>query len=128
MSLRLERYDDDDGDGDCVELPSGRLVCRSHGFVVCGVCCVDFSFMDDILDEQGGGDKDGDEDEDEDKELRDEIIDLYELLSLEGRKKLHAQLGLAPPRDPSPPQHLDAKSSKTLCTPWEAPLRSPGRS
>ncbi|KAF5976311.1 ribonuclease H [Fusarium coicis] len=34
-----------------VELADGRLVCGSHGLVVCGVCWVDCSFMDDVLDE-----------------------------------------------------------------------------
>ncbi|CCT72690.1 uncharacterized protein FFUJ_12581 [Fusarium fujikuroi IMI 58289] len=32
-----------------VELPDGRLVCGNHGLVVCGSCCVDYSFMDDVL-------------------------------------------------------------------------------
>ncbi|KAF5535179.1 ribonuclease H [Fusarium napiforme] len=34
-----------------VELPDGRLICGSHGLVGCGRCCVDYSFMYDILDE-----------------------------------------------------------------------------
>ncbi|QGI99219.1 hypothetical protein CEK26_012288 [Fusarium fujikuroi] len=34
-----------------VELPDGRLVCGNHGLVVCGSCCVDYSFMDDVLDD-----------------------------------------------------------------------------
>ncbi|KAI1028236.1 hypothetical protein LB503_002053 [Fusarium chuoi] len=34
-----------------VELPDGRLVCGNHGLVVCGRCCVDYSFMDDVLDD-----------------------------------------------------------------------------
>ncbi|KAH7174444.1 ribonuclease H-like domain-containing protein [Fusarium flagelliforme] len=29
------------------ELPDGRLVCGAHGLVVCGICTVDYSFMDD---------------------------------------------------------------------------------
>ncbi|KAK3358185.1 ribonuclease H-like domain-containing protein [Lasiosphaeria hispida] len=35
----------DDEEGPC-ELPNGRLVCGPHGLVVCGKCCVDYSFMD----------------------------------------------------------------------------------
>ncbi|KAK4461519.1 ribonuclease H-like domain-containing protein [Cladorrhinum samala] len=31
------------------ELPDGRLVCGPHGRVHCFVCCVDYSFMDDII-------------------------------------------------------------------------------
>ncbi len=41
-----------------VELPDGRLVCGTHGRVVCGICCVDYTFMDDVLDL--GSDLDGD--------------------------------------------------------------------
>ncbi|KAF4494921.1 Ribonuclease H [Fusarium agapanthi] len=35
-----------------VELTDGRLVCGTHGLVVCGRCCVDYSFMDDVVDER----------------------------------------------------------------------------
>jgi len=35
-----------------VELPNGRLVCKSHRLVVCGTCTVDCSFMDDVLDDE----------------------------------------------------------------------------
>ena len=38
----------DDEEGPC-ELPDGRLVCGPHGLVWCGKCCVDYSFMDDVL-------------------------------------------------------------------------------
>ncbi|KAI1180233.1 ribonuclease H-like protein [Nemania sp. FL0916] len=41
----------DDDEGPC-ELPNGRLVCGPHGLVVCGRCCSDYSFMDDVLGEQ----------------------------------------------------------------------------
>jgi len=30
-----------------VELPDGSLVCKAHGLVVCGICTVDYSFMQD---------------------------------------------------------------------------------
>ncbi|KAK8024325.1 ribonuclease H-like domain-containing protein [Apiospora rasikravindrae] len=49
----------DDEEGPC-ELPDGRLVCGPHGFVVCGKCCSDYSFMEEVLE-----DEDEDEDEDE---------------------------------------------------------------
>ncbi|KAK4445243.1 ribonuclease H-like domain-containing protein [Podospora aff. communis PSN243] len=39
----------DDDEGPC-ELPDGRLVCGPHGLVICGRCCVDYSFMDDVRD------------------------------------------------------------------------------
>ncbi|KAL2801780.1 ribonuclease H-like domain-containing protein [Aspergillus granulosus] len=31
-----------------VELPNGRLVCGPHHLTVCGICTVDYSFMDEI--------------------------------------------------------------------------------
>ncbi|KAI7763223.1 hypothetical protein LZL87_013035 [Fusarium oxysporum] len=34
-----------------IELPDGRLVCGTHNIVICGRCCVDYSFTDDIVDE-----------------------------------------------------------------------------
>jgi len=34
-----------------VESADGRLLCSAHGLVVCGRCCVDYSFPDDIIDE-----------------------------------------------------------------------------
>lgn len=52
----------DDEEGPC-ELPNGRLVCGPHGQVVCGRCCVDYGFMDDVLDRDSEN-----EDEDEDDE------------------------------------------------------------
>lgn len=37
------------------ELPYGQMVCRAHGLVVCGRCCVDFSFtQDDEADADSG--------------------------------------------------------------------------
>ncbi|KAK0657949.1 ribonuclease H-like domain-containing protein [Cercophora newfieldiana] len=53
-------YDSSDDDEGPAELPDGRLVCGPHGFVTCGKCCVDFSFMDDVL----GADEDDEEDDD----------------------------------------------------------------
>lgn len=37
-----------------VELPDGRLVCGAHGFIVCGYCTVDYSFINEILDRSDG--------------------------------------------------------------------------
>lgn len=47
----------DDEDGPC-ELPNGRLVCGPHGQVVCGRCCVDYSFDCDSESEDEDKDKD----------------------------------------------------------------------
>ncbi|KAI0456511.1 ribonuclease H-like domain-containing protein [Xylaria acuta] len=55
--IPLAPSDSDDEEGPC-ELPDGRIVCGPHGFVSCGKCCTDYSFMDDVLS--------NDEDEDED--------------------------------------------------------------
>ena len=52
----------DDEEGPC-ELPNRQLVCGPHGLVSCGKCCVDYSFMDDVLSHDS---EDEDEDEDED--------------------------------------------------------------
>ena len=38
------------------ELPDGRLVCSDHKLTVCGKCCVDFSFMEEVLDEDNDDD------------------------------------------------------------------------
>lgn len=34
-----------------IELPDGRLVCGRHGLSVCGFCCVDYTFMDEVLED-----------------------------------------------------------------------------
>lgn len=44
-----------------IELTDGRLVCRAHRQVVCAKCTVDYSFMDDISDEENKEESDGDE-------------------------------------------------------------------
>jgi ribonuclease HI len=46
--IPLTASSSDDDEGPC-ELPNGRLVCGPHGLTICGKCCVDYSFMDDIL-------------------------------------------------------------------------------
>ncbi|EEU45670.1 uncharacterized protein NECHADRAFT_80795 [Fusarium vanettenii 77-13-4] len=34
-----------------IELPDGRLACGRHGLPVCGICCVDYTFMDDEVED-----------------------------------------------------------------------------
>ncbi|KAK4170671.1 ribonuclease H-like domain-containing protein [Triangularia setosa] len=58
--IPLGESSSDDEEGPC-ELPDGRLVCGPHGLVWCGKCCVDYSFMDDVL-----GDDSEKEDQDDD--------------------------------------------------------------
>ena len=57
----------DDEEGPC-ELPDGRLVCGPHGLVICGKCCKDYSFMDDILSDTGMDEDEEDGEEDEEDE------------------------------------------------------------
>ncbi|KAK4147295.1 RNase H domain protein [Dichotomopilus funicola] len=64
----------DDEEGPC-ELPDGRLVCGPHGFVVCGKCCVDYSFMDEVLSRGSGDEDDGDEEEEEEEDDDDDNDD-----------------------------------------------------
>ncbi|KAJ2976158.1 hypothetical protein NUW58_g8160 [Xylaria curta] len=76
----------DDDEGPC-ELPNGRLVCGPHGLVVCGRCCMDFSFMEDVL-------TDGeDEDEDEDSVLDAETEAMYWELNPESRAAIDSRWG-----------------------------------
>lgn len=53
----------DDEEGPC-ELPDGRLVCGPHGLVWCGKCCVDYSFMEEVLghNSDDGGEGGGNDD------------------------------------------------------------------
>ncbi|RCI08412.1 hypothetical protein L249_8911 [Ophiocordyceps polyrhachis-furcata BCC 54312] len=66
-----------------VELPDGRLVCRRHGLAICGLCCVDFSFMDEQYDEEEEAEREADE--------------LYHQLSDDARAEIDARWG-SPPR------------------------------
>jgi len=43
------------------ELPNGKMVCKPHKLVVCGKCCVDFSFMDEEVSGDEGDASEGDE-------------------------------------------------------------------
>jgi hypothetical protein len=58
-----------------IELTDGRLVCSAHRLTVCGKCCVDYSFMDEVLDD-GKEESDGDEllTEEEMKAFRERMI------------------------------------------------------
>ena len=60
---------------DFIELPDGRLVCSAHKLTVCGKCCVDYSFMDEVLDD-GKEESDGDEllTEEEMKAFRERLV------------------------------------------------------
>ncbi|RAQ59446.1 hypothetical protein COH21_012016, partial [Aspergillus flavus] len=49
-----------------VELPNGRLVCGSHHLVVCPFCTVDYSFMEEISDEDQEASEDSQDSQDED--------------------------------------------------------------
>ena len=62
-------YDSSDDDDSPCELPDGRMVCGPHGLVVCGKCCVDFSFMDEDANHED--DEEDDEEEDEDLPIND---------------------------------------------------------
>ncbi|KAI1114443.1 ribonuclease H-like protein [Nemania sp. NC0429] len=73
----------DDDEGPC-ELPDGRIVCGPHGLVVCGKCCVDYSFMDDG------------EDEDDDEHMDAETERLYSMLSPERRAAIDSRWGPPP--------------------------------
>lgn len=50
----MSPFHDDDGP---IRLPSGRLICSPHHLVVCHRCCVDYSFMDEILSDQDDNDE-----------------------------------------------------------------------
>ncbi|KAI1159043.1 ribonuclease H-like protein [Nemania serpens] len=82
-------YDSDDEEGPC-RLPDGRLVCGPHGFVVCGRCCSDYSFMEDVLSHG--------EDEDEDDVLDAETEAMYRELGPEARAEIDSRWG--PPQSP----------------------------
>ncbi|KAE8422873.1 ribonuclease H-like domain-containing protein [Aspergillus pseudocaelatus] len=56
-----------------IELPNGRLVCGQHRLVVCYICTVDYSFMEEILAE----DQDSD-----DEDVIDEETKIDEMLRL----------------------------------------------
>ncbi len=50
-----------------VQLPNGGLVCKAHHLKVCGICTVDYSFMDDILGSADEPMRDGGDDDDDDR-------------------------------------------------------------
>ncbi|OWT42227.1 RNase H domain protein [Pochonia chlamydosporia 170] len=73
----VDDSDSDDSIGP-VELPDGRLVCRPHGLTFCPYCCVDFSFMEELL-------------EDPEERLERETNELYEQLSDEMQADIDAR-------------------------------------
>jgi len=95
--------DSDDEEGPC-ELPNGKLVCGPHGLVVCYKCCSDYSYMDDVSDDDLGGNVAhyGDEDEvEEDDDVLDPITEAkYWELSPESRAEIDSRWG--PPRTSRP--------------------------
>lgn len=54
------------------ELPDGKLVCTPHQLVICGKCCVDYSFMEERED-PGDGEQDEKEDREEDDQEDKEV-------------------------------------------------------
>ena len=48
---------------DMIELPDGRLLCAAHQLTICGKCCVDYSFMAEVLDDEEGKKEESDGDE-----------------------------------------------------------------
>lgn len=90
----MDDSDSDDGMGP-VELPDGRLICRPHGLVVCGRCCVDYSFMDEVL-------------EDSDERAEREAEELYNQLSPESRAEIDARWGPPSPILSVNSDHTDA--------------------
>jgi ribonuclease HI len=42
-----------------IELPNGHWVCSAHYLTVCGKCCVDYTFMDEINEDEDGEESDG---------------------------------------------------------------------
>ena len=46
-----------------VEQPDGTLRCQRHGLEICGICCCDYTFMRDVLEEQEQAFKTNEEDD-----------------------------------------------------------------
>ncbi|RYP13210.1 hypothetical protein DL767_010848 [Monosporascus sp. MG133] len=95
----IQDMDDSDSDGSIgpVELPDGRLICGRHGWTVCHYCCVDFSFMDELL-------------EDPEERLERETNELYEQLSDEARAEIDARWGPPPSTRPNAQASRQANS------------------
>lgn len=67
-----------------IELSDGRLICSPHRLTICGKCCVDYSFMDEIL-----------TDDDEEEEESDGDVPLTEEEMKAFRKRMIAKKGAA---------------------------------
>ncbi|KAG8801730.1 hypothetical protein FRC17_006564, partial [Serendipita sp. 399] len=48
-----------------IELPDGTLRCQRHFLEVCGKCCVDYTFMREIIGEAEEEDEEEDEEEEQ---------------------------------------------------------------
>ncbi|OAQ57224.2 ribonuclease H domain-containing protein [Pochonia chlamydosporia 170] len=94
----VDDSDSDDSIGP-VELPDGRLVCRPHGLTFCPYCCVDFSFMEELL-------------EDPEERLERETNELYEQLSDEMQADIDARWG-SPRRLADGPAYHGNNGTKT---------------
>ncbi|KAM4056494.1 RNase H domain-containing protein [Hirsutella rhossiliensis] len=86
----------DDDEGPC-ELPNGRLVCGPHGLVRCGICCSDYSFMDDVL----GEDIEDNEEDDEDHDFRHPTSPLRPMELFRGRVRFMNIVRCTYPNDKS---------------------------
>lgn len=79
------------------KLPDHRLVCRPHGLIVCGSCCVDYSFMDEAL---GNGHDSEDESEEDypaqENEMPDRVMDVPGFLERWNRSTNHSTATQAP--------------------------------
>ncbi|KAF2969163.1 hypothetical protein GQX73_g4407 [Xylaria multiplex] len=103
--IPLVEHSSDDDEGPC-ELPNGRLVCGPHGFVVCGKCCVDYSFMEDVLSHS----------EDEDDVLDAETEEMYWELSPESRAEIDARWGPPSSSRGSQPQTFNSSNARRSST------------
>lgn len=92
--------------GGPLELPNGRLVCLEHELVVCPYCCVDYSFMDDILGEDDEG-LDEEFDSEGDLDSEDDLPSLEETYSNPFREEPKEGLGRVIPNKFKPPKATD---------------------
>jgi ribonuclease HI len=94
---------DSEDDHNVVELSNGQLVCCRHALIVCGKCCVDFSFM------QEENDSDGDYDQ--------ETEDMYNQLSPDTRAEIDARWGPSTSNQRSQAQASSSSSAQNNARP-----------
>jgi hypothetical protein len=75
-----------------IELPDGRLVCKAHQLTVCANCCVDYSFMDEILDNNEDEVDDHNDEAEDDKDEGSAQSDDDELLTEEEMAAFRARM------------------------------------